>query len=163
MATAGHNLSQINPEELPSALGMRFACVVAEWNSEITYALYEGAKQALLACGAAGPDIRQVKVPGAVELTYAAKRLCQSEKYDAVIVIGNVIQGETKHFDFVCQSVTQGVTELNLRYDTPVIFCVLTDNTIEQSRARSGGIHGNKGVEAAVAALKMAGLRKVIG
>ncbi len=163
MATAGNNLSQFNPEELPSATGMRFACVVSEWNNEITSALYEGAKNTLLACGAAGHDVTQVKVPGAVELTYAAKRLCQSEKFDAIIAIGNVIQGETKHFDFVCNSVTQGITELNLRFDTPVIFCVLTDNNIEQSRARSGGVHGNKGIEAAVAALKMAGLRKIIG
>lgn len=163
MATAGHNLSDFNPEELPSATGMRFACVVSEWNDEITSALYDGAKEALIACGAAGHDITQIKVPGAVELTYAAKRLCQSERYDAIIIIGTVIQGETRHFDFVCQSVTQGFTELNLRYDTPVIFCVLTDNNIEQSRARAGGVHGNKGVEAAVAALKMAGLRKIIG
>ena len=79
---------------------------------------------------------------------------------DAVIAIGTVIQGETKHFDFVCQGVTQGINELNLKGDIPVIFCVLTDNTIEQSRARSGGIHGNKGTEAAIAAIKMAQLRK---
>lgn len=163
MATAGTNLSEFNPEDLPNANGMRFACVVSEWNDEITSALYEGAKSTLMACGAAGHDITHVKVPGAVEITFAAKRLCASEKYDAIIAIGNVIQGETRHFDFVCNSVTQGITELNLRYNTPVIFCVLTDNNIEQSRARSGGIHGNKGTEAAVAALKMAGLRKLIG
>jgi 6,7-dimethyl-8-ribityllumazine synthase len=96
--------------------------------------------------------------PGAVELTYGAKCLHENEEPDAVIVVGCVIQGETKHFDYVCQSVTYGITELNLSYDAPTIFCVLTDNTIEQSRARSGGIHGNKGVEAAVAALKMMAL-----
>lgn len=163
MATAGHNLSDFNPEELPKATGMRIACVVSEWNSEITNALYQGARDILMACGAAGHDVTQVKVPGAVEITYTAKKLCESKKYDAIIAIGNVIQGETKHFDFVCQSVTHGVTELNLQFDTPVIFCVLTDNTIEQSRARAGGIHGNKGTEAGVAALKMAGLRKILG
>lgn len=163
MATAGNNLSLYDPEKLPKATGMRFACVVSEWNSEITNGLFNGAKEVFKACGAASHDVVHIPVPGAVELTFAAKKLCQSKKYDAVIVIGTVIQGETKHFDYVCQSVTHGVTELNLQYDTPVIFCVLTDNNIEQSRARSGGEHGNKGIEAAVAALKMAGLKKIIG
>jgi 6,7-dimethyl-8-ribityllumazine synthase len=102
--------------------------------------------------------IISIDVPGAVELTYAAKRIHEQEEPDAVIIVGCVIQGETKHFDYVCQSVTYGVTELNLSYDAPTIFCVLTDNTIEQSRARSGGVHGNKGTEAAVAALKMMAL-----
>lgn len=163
MATAGNNLSLYDPEKLPTATGMRFACVVSEWNSEICNALYNGAQEVFQACGAARHDVVHIPVPGAVELTFAAKKLCESKKYDAVIVIGTVIQGETKHFDYVCQSVTHGVTELNLKYNTPVIFCVLTDNTIEQSRARSGGEHGNKGIEAAVAALKMAGLKKILG
>lgn len=162
MATAGNNLSKINPDKLPSATGMRFACVVSEWNEEITSALYKGASEALMTCGAARHDVIHIPVPGTVEITFAAKRLCESENYDAIIAIGNVIQGETKHFDYVCQSITHGITELNLHHQTPVIFCVLTDNNIEQSRARSGGIHGNKGVEAAVAALKMAGLKKII-
>jgi 6,7-dimethyl-8-ribityllumazine synthase len=163
MATTGQNLSHFNPQELPSAAQMRLACVVSEWNNEITSALFKGAQEVFLACGAAKHNVFHVPVPGAVELTFAASQLCKSKRYDAVIVIGTVIQGETKHFDYVCESVTHGITELNLRYDTPVIFCVLTDNNIEQSRARSGGIHGNKGVEAAVAALKMAGLKKVLG
>lgn len=162
MATAGHNLSAINPDLLPSGQGMKIACVVAEWNSEITHALYEGAKEALQACGVLPNDIHHFTVPGTVEITYAAKKLCQGEHYNAIIAIGNVIQGQTRHFDFVCDSVTQGVTQLNLDYDTPVIFCVLTDNTIEQSRARSGGEHGNKGVEAAAAAIQMAGLRNLL-
>ncbi len=163
MATEGTNLSHYDPESLPKAGGMRFACVVSEWNSEITSALYKGALEVLINCGAARHDVVHIPVPGAFELTFAAKRLCQSRKYDAVIAIATVIQGETKHFDYVCQSVTEGITQLNLTYDTPVIFCVLTDNNIEQSRARSGGQHGNKGIEAAVAALKMAGLKKVLG
>ena len=162
MATAGNNLSQYDPEALPKATNMRFACVVSEWNHDVTDALYLGAKEALEACGAAKMDIRHISVPGAVELTYACKKLCESDEYDAIIAIGNVIQGETKHFDFVCNSVTQGVTELNLRFDTPVIFCVLTDNNKQQSLDRAGGKHGNKGIEAAVAALKMAGLRKTV-
>lgn len=162
MATAGHNLSAINPELLPNGEGMKIACVVAEWNAEITDALYQGAKEALLACGVLPNDVHHYAVPGTVEITYAAKKLCEGGQYNAIIAIGNVIQGETKHFDFVCQSVTQGVTQLNLDYDTPVIFCVLTDNTIEQSRARSGGEHGNKGVEAGAAAIQMAGLRNLL-
>ena len=161
MATASVNLSDFDATELPDASEMEFGLVVAEWNAEITDALAQGAISTLKACGAKGMKIKRFSVPGTMELTYGAKLLCQKEKFDAVIVIGTVIQGETRHFDFVCQSVTHGVTELNLQYDTPVIYCVLTDNNIEQSKARSGGKHGNKGIECAVAALKMAGLRKV--
>ncbi len=162
MATAGHDLSAIDPQNLPDGREMKIACVVAEWNAEITSALFEGAKAALQSCGVLPLNIHHYGVPGTVEITYAAKKLCEGKQYDAVIAIGNVIQGETRHFDFVCDSVTQGITELNLRFDTPVIFCVLTDNTIEQSRARAGGKHGNKGAEAAAAALRMAGLRKLL-
>ncbi|MGB1185160.1 MAG: 6,7-dimethyl-8-ribityllumazine synthase, partial [Schleiferiaceae bacterium] len=108
--------------------------------------------------GVSADGIVEWDVPGAVELTFAARQLHEQEEPDAIIVIGCVIQGETKHFDYVCQSVTYGITELNLSYDAPTIFCVLTDNTVEQSRDRSGGKHGNKGVEAAVAALKMMSL-----
>lgn len=161
MATSSVNLSDFDASELPDASEMEFGLVVAEWNAEITNSLAQGAISTLKACGAKGMKIKRFNVPGSMELTYGAKLLCQREKYDAIIVIGTVIQGETKHFDYVCQSVTHGVTELNLQYNTPVIYCVLTDNTIEQSRARSGGEHGNKGVECAVAALKMAGLQKV--
>ncbi|MGB0177933.1 MAG: 6,7-dimethyl-8-ribityllumazine synthase, partial [Owenweeksia sp.] len=104
----------------------------------------------------------RLNVPGTFELPFGAKLLCEKDIFDAVIVIGCVIQGETKHFDFVCQGVTHGISQLNLDYDTPVIFCVLTDNNIEQSKARSGGKHGNKGVECAVSAIKMAALRRVL-
>lgn len=160
MATAGNNLSDYNKQDLPDAKHFRIGLVVAEWNAEITDALFDGAQQVLLEAGCPSDQIIRVDVPGTFELTYGAKLLCQSESYDAIVVIGTVIQGETRHFDYVCQSVTDGVTQLNVAYATPVIYCVLTDNNIEQSRARSGGAHGNKGIECAVAALKMAQLRR---
>lgn len=162
MATAGVDLSAFNKEELPDTSGMRFGIVVAEWNEEITEALYQGAFDTFIATGTPERQITRINVPGTFELVYGAKQLCEKDIFDAVVVIGNVIQGETRHFDFVCEGVTQGVVDLNVRYDTPVIFCVLTDNNIEQSRARSGGEHGNKGVECAVAAVKMAALRRVV-
>lgn len=159
MATAGKNLSLFDPKDFPKAASYRIGLVQSEWNREITDALYQGAVDTLRACAVKERNIHHLVVPGAVELTYACKSLCDRGDLDAVIAIGVVIQGETKHFDFVCQSVTHGITELNLQYATPVIFCVLTDNNIEQSRARAGGIHGNKGVEAAVAALRMAAIK----
>lgn len=162
MATAAVNLSDFNKEELPDTSGMRFGIVVAEWNSEITEALYQGAFETLKKTGTPEDQITRINVPGTFELVFGGKLLCERDIFDAVIVIGTVIQGETRHFDFVCEGVTQGVKDLNIRYDTPVIFCVLTDNNIEQSRARSGGKHGNKGIECAVAAVKMAALRRVL-
>ncbi len=158
MATAHQHLDSTNNSSVPSGAGKVVAIIRAEWNHEITHGLAEGARTTLIEHGVDPEHIISVDVPGAVELTYAAKRIHEQEEPDAVIMVGCVIQGETKHFDYVCQSVTYGVTELNLSYDAPTIFCVLTDNTIEQSRARSGGVHGNKGVEAAVAALKMMAL-----
>jgi len=158
MATAHQHLDSTNDAFVPSGEGKVIAIIRAEWNDEITSALAAGAHQTLTQHGVDPEHIISIDVPGAVELTYAAKRIHEQEEPDAVIIVGCVIQGETKHFDYVCQSVTYGVTELNLSYDAPTIFCVLTDNTIEQSRARAGGIHGNKGTEAAVAALKMMAL-----
>ena len=158
MATAHQHLDSTNDAFVPSGEGKVIAIIRAEWNDEITHGLAEGARKTLVEHGVDPEHIISVDVPGAVELTFAAKRIHEQEEPDAVIIVGCVIQGETKHFDYVCQSVTYGVTELNLSYDAPTIFCVLTDNTVEQSRARSGGIHGNKGVEAAVAALKMMAL-----
>lgn len=158
MATAHQHLDSTNDQNVPSGEGKLVAIVRAEWNDEITSNLAAGAKQTLLQHGVSEDAIIEWDVPGAVELTYGARKVHDNEEPDAVIIVGCVIQGETKHFDYVCESVTYGVTELNLTYDAPTIFCVLTDNTIEQSRARSGGEHGNKGVEAAVAALKMMAL-----
>ena len=119
--------------------------------------MLKGAVDTLLDCGVAESNIRIIHVPGSFELIYGAKKM-QQQLVDAVITIGSVIKGETKHFDFVCDGVTQGIKDLNILHDVPVIFCVLTDNNLQQSVERSGGIHGNKGVEAAVTAIKMAHL-----
>ncbi len=154
MATAHSNLSAYDKAEVPSGEGKKISVVVAEWNEAITENLYKGAYATLLDCGVRSSDINRINVPGSFELVYGAKKAL-GKSVDAVIVIGSVIQGQTKHFDFVCQGVTQGITALNLEGKAPVIFCVLTDNTIAQAEDRSGGKHGNKGVEAAVAALKM--------
>ena len=159
MATAHTNLSAFNPEEVPSGKGLRITVVVAEWNQQITENLFQGAEEALLACGVSKDNILRTNVPGSFELVFGAKKALEKGA-DAVIVIGSVIQGETKHFDFVCQGVTQGIVQLNLSANAPVIFCVLTDNTLQQAIDRSGGQHGNKGVEAAVTALKMVALAK---
>ena len=161
MATAGINLSAYDKTTIPNAKDFRFGIVVSEWNPEITEGLFQGAFDALKDCGAINDNIVRWNVPGSFELIYGCKRMTQSyDMLDAVIAIGNVIQGETKHFDFVCEGVTQGIKDLNVQGDTPVIFCVLTDNTKQQSIDRSGGIHGNKGTEAAIAAIQMAQLRK---
>lgn len=165
MATANHNLSNYDKATIPSAKDFRFGIVVSEWNTEITEGLWQGAFDALIDCGALKENIVRWNVPGTFELTYGAARMSKSiyadsGMLDAIIVIGCVIQGETKHFDFVCEGVTQGIKDLNLKGDIPVIFCVLTDNNRQQSIDRSGGKHGNKGTEAAVTAIKMAELRK---
>ncbi len=159
MATENKNLSEYDKNTIPNANGFRFGIVVSEWNETITSGLYKGAVEALLDCGVLQENILTWNVPGSFELVYGAKRLIDTQKVDAVITIGCVIQGETKHFDFVCEGVTQGIKDLNILTDVPVIFCVLTDNTLQQSIDRSGGKHGNKGTEAAIAAIKMADLR----
>ena len=159
MATANHNLSDYDKNAVPNAKGFRFGIVVSEWNPKVTEGLYQGAHNALLDCGALREHILRIDVPGSFELVYGAKHLI-AKNLDAIIAIGCVIQGETRHFDFVCEGVTQGIKDLNVIYDTPVIFCLLTDNTLQQSLDRSGGKHGNKGTEAAIAAIKMAQLRQ---
>lgn len=155
MATANKNLSEYDKSALISAKDLKIALVVSEWNDQITNGLYQGAIDVLIDCGAIPSNLHRYDVPGSFELIFGAKKALKKNTYDAVIVIGCVIEGETKHFDFVCHGVTQGIAELNVAYDVPTIFCVLTDRTMEQSIARSGGLHGNKGTEAAVAALKM--------
>ncbi|MGB3606616.1 6,7-dimethyl-8-ribityllumazine synthase [Psychroserpens sp.] len=159
MATANHNLSNYDKTTIPNAKDFRFGIVVSEWNDTITNGLYKGAYDALIDCGATTDHIIKWDVPGSFELIYGSKKMIEYQ-VDVVIAIGCVIQGETKHFDFVCEAVTHGIKELNLKSDTPVIFCVLTDNTMQQSIDRSGGIHGNKGTEAAIAAIKMADLHR---
>ena len=159
MATANFNLSVYNPSEVPLGSVYTIALVVSEWNTKITEPLFEGAYATLIKHGVLVSNISRINVPGSFELIYGAKH-AQNQGVDAVIVIGSVIQGETKHFDFVCQGVTQGIKDLNIQSDIPVIFCVLTDNNLQQALDRSGGKHGNKGVEAAIASLKMASLSK---
>lgn len=157
MATT--NLSLYDNESIPDASSFKFALVVSEWNPEITQNLHDGALSTLLEHGAKQENIISVQVPGSFELIYGCKHVLKHEKLDAVIAIGTVIRGETEHFTFVCEGVTQGIKDLNLTFDAPTIFCVLTDNTKQQSIDRSGGKHGNKGVECAVAAIKMAALK----
>jgi 6,7-dimethyl-8-ribityllumazine synthase len=158
MATEFHNLSSYDANGIPDGTGMRIGIVVSEWNSHITNKLLEGACETLLKFGVKADDIVVEYVPGSIELTYGAKLLIEETDVHAVILLGCVIQGETPHFTYVCQSVTHGTTELNLKYDIPIIFGVLTTNTPEQAKARAGGRHGNKGDEAAITALKMIAL-----
>ncbi|HYD89987.1 MAG TPA: 6,7-dimethyl-8-ribityllumazine synthase [Flavobacterium sp.] len=160
MATVNKNLSHYDKNTIPNAKDFRFGIVVSEWNDNITSNLHKGAIEALLENGVPQDSIISWDVPGSFELVYGSKRMIDTQSVDAVIAIGCVIQGETKHFDFVCEGVTQGIKDLNIHTDVPVIFCVLTDNTLQQSIDRSGGKHGNKGTEAAIAAIKMASLRQ---
>ena len=156
MATENKNLSSYDKATIPNAKDLRFGIVVSQWNPEITEGLFIGAKAALLDCGAIENNIIRWNVPGSFELVYGCKKMIMDQKPDAVIAVGSVIRGETEHFHFVCSAATQGIKDLNVGFDTPVIFCLLTDDNIEQARARSGGKHGNKGSEAAIAAIKMA-------
>ena len=160
MATENKNLSEYDKNTIPNAKDFRFGIVVSEWNDSITEGLFSGAIEALLENQVPAQHIIRWNVPGSFELVYGAKKMLQTQNVDAVIAIGCVIQGQTKHFDFVCEGVTQGIKDLNVQTDIPVIFCVLTDNTMQQSIDRSGGIHGNKGTEAAIAAIKMAFIRQ---
>ena len=160
MATANKNLSNYDKNTIPNAKDFRFGIVVSEWNDTITNGLYSGAERALIDCGALPQNIIRWNVPGSFELVYGSKKMIETQNVDVVITIGCVIKGETMHFEFVCEGVTQGIKDLNVLSDVAVIFCVLTDNTEQQSIDRSGGIHGNKGTEAAIAAIKMAYLRQ---
>jgi 6,7-dimethyl-8-ribityllumazine synthase len=160
MATKNKNLSAYNPEEIPSAKKMIFGIVVSDWNSEITHALLDGAYKTLIEHGAKEDSILVKHVPGSFELTLGAQFMAEYGDLDAVICLGCVIQGETRHFDFICQSVTHGITELNMNYNIPFVFGLLTTNNMDQAIDRAGGKHGNKGIEAAITAIKMAALQK---
>ena len=155
MATSFHNLSDYDTASVPSARGMRFGIVVSEWNKEITGSLLDGAYNVLVKHGAAEADITVMTVPGSFELVYGASRMMKSKKFDAVIAIGCVVRGDTPHFDYICEGATQGLADLNREGDIPVIYGLLTCNTMEQAEARCGGILGNKGDECAVTAIKM--------
>ncbi|MGL6180287.1 MAG: 6,7-dimethyl-8-ribityllumazine synthase [Tannerellaceae bacterium] len=155
MATAYQNLSSYDFDSVPDASEMSFGIVVAEWNKNITETLLEGACNTLERHGVKAGNIVVTRVPGSFELTFAAKQLADHKEIDAVIVLGCVVRGDTPHFDYVCDSVTQGITELNLMYDIPFIFGLLTTDNMQQAEDRAGGIHGNKGDECAISAIKM--------
>ena len=159
MATVGKNLSSYDPSDLPNGARFKVGIVVSEWNKEYTKGMLDGAMEVLRAAGVM--NITTKWVPGSFELVLGSQMLLEAENLDidGVIAIGSVIRGETAHFDYVCSAVAQGIKDVNLKTGKPVSFCVLTDNTEEQAKARSGGKHGNKGTEAAVVVLKMLALR----
>ncbi len=155
MASSLHNLSDYDIHSVPDATGMRVGIVVSEWNDKITGALLEGACQTLMKHGVREEDIKVKTVPGSFELVYGASRLVNSGLVDAVIAIGCVIRGDTPHFEYICQGTTQGLADLNKEGRVPVIYGLLTCNTLEQAQERCGGMLGNKGDECAVTAIKM--------
>lgn len=162
MATNLKNLSDYDPSKVPSAENMKFGIIVSEWNPTITDALMNGAYSTLQKHGAISDNIIVAHVPGSFELTHGASQLLKRTKVDAVICLGCVIKGDTPHFDYVCQGVTQGITSLNIKQKKPVIFGVLTTDNQQQALDRAGGKLGNKGDEAAITAIKMVALTKEI-
>ncbi|MFD1550926.1 6,7-dimethyl-8-ribityllumazine synthase [Putridiphycobacter roseus] len=160
MATALKNLSEYDKDNIPDGADYKIGIVVSEWNHNITGNLLKGAEEALLENGVLANNILVKYIPGTFELPTAAQFMANYTEVDGIITIGSVIQGETKHFDFVCEAAAQGVKDVALKHNLPVIFCVLTDNNLQQAIDRSGGKHGNKGVEAAVACLKMIELQE---
>jgi 6,7-dimethyl-8-ribityllumazine synthase len=163
MASALKNLSEYNDENIPDAGQLTFGIVVSEWNTRITHALYEGCFETLVKHGASEQNIHTVQVPGSFELPAGAKILAGSKRFDAIICLGCVIKGETKHDEYINNAVATGLTGLSIASGIPFIFGVLTPNNMEQALDRAGGKHGNKGVEAAVTAIRMAALRKELG
>ena len=159
MASSLKNLSDYDPATIPDGSTLKVGIVVSQWNEEITAALLEGALNTLAKHGVSRANILVRTVPGSFELPYGARIVAEQFTPHAVICLGCVIQGETKHFDYICQGVTKGITELNLDYDIPFIFGVLTTDNFQQAKDRAGGKHGNKGDEAAITALKMTNLR----
>ena len=159
MATTNNNLLDFNKDPLPDSSNMKIGIVVSQWNNKITDGLYNGAFTTLIESGVSENNIEKIEVPGSFELIFGAKLLSRKD-VDAIICLGSVIQGETKHFDYVCQAVSNGIKDLNISLNIPVIFGVLTDNTMEQAVNRSGGKLGNKGVEAAVTAINMVHLNQ---
>ena len=158
MASVGNNLSKEIKFPISNPDKLKIGIVVSDWNSHITERLLNGTLSVLENSGIKSENITVKNVPGTFELPLGAQYMLDKNLVDGIICIGCVIQGETKHFDFVCQGVTQGIVSLNLSSNRPIVFCVLTDNTLQQAIDRSGGQHGNKGVEAAVTALKMIAL-----
>ena len=157
MATNINNNFDLDSSDLSNIDNIKFGIVVSNWNKNITDNLYDGAFDTLLKYGAKENNIKKLEVPGSFELVYGCKKM-QNENLDVIIAIGCVIKGETDHYDYICSSVSNGITQLNIINDTPIVFCVLTDHNIEQSISRSGGKHGNKGVESAITAIKIASI-----
>ena len=155
MSSANSNLKNLDFNKIPSAKGLKFGIVVSKWNSQITDKLLDGCIDLLKTKDATDQNIKILHVPGSFELVYGCNSLID-KGYDAIIAIGSVVRGETKHFDFICNATSNGIKDLNLLGKCPIIFCVLTDENIQQSIDRSGGKFGNKGVEAAIAAIEMA-------
>ena len=158
MSTNHPNLSYYDMASVPSGDNLTVGLVVSEWNEDITESLYSGAYDTLVERGVISNNIKRINVPGSFELVYGSKKMIQSN-VDVVIAIGCVIKGETEHFNYICHSVSNGIIDLNINFNTPVVFCVLTDNNKQQSLDRSGGKHGNKGVEAAITALKLSAIK----
>ena len=156
MATELHHLSEYDETTVPDASNMCFGIVVSEWNKEITGALLKGAVSTLQRHGAIPENIHVKRVPGSFELIYGAHQMSRNDGYDAIIVLGSVIRGETPHFDYICSGVTYGIARLNATSAIPVIFGLLTTNDLQQAKDRSGGKLGNKGDECAIDAIKMA-------
>ena len=156
MATALHNLSEYDTTTIPDASNMCFSIVVAEWNPEITGALLEGAVNTLQKHGAIPENIHVKTVPGSFELIYGAHQMTLRGMYDAIIILGCVIRGETPHFDYICQGVTAGIARLNTTSEIPIIYGLLTTENLQQAKDRSGGKLGNKCDECAIDAIKMA-------
>tara|TARA_B100000959_G_scaffold258640_1_gene293682 strand:- start:3129 stop:3602 length:474 start_codon:yes stop_codon:yes gene_type:complete len=152
---SNNNNFDLEPDNVSKVKEMKFGIVVSNWNKNITNNLFDGAYKTLIKYGVKEANIKKIEVPGSFELVYGCKRM-QNKNVDAVIAIGCIIKGETDHYDYICSSVSSGITQLNIINDIPIVFCVLTDHNIDQSINRSGGKHGNKGIESAVAAIKMA-------
>lgn len=159
MSSAQKNLSEVEGSHAGNAAPFTFGIVVSEWNHEITGALLKGAKDTLIKHGALEQNILVKEVPGSFELTLGAQYMAENTMVDAVLCLGCVIQGETRHFDFICDAVANGITALNMKYNMPFIFGLLTPNDQQQAIDRAGGKHGNKGDEAAITAIKMLHLR----
>ena len=156
MATALHNLSEYDSNKVPNASNMCFGIVVAEWNPEITGALLDGCVKTLEKHGTLPENIHVKSVPGSFELVYGAQQMCKNDGFDAVIILGSVIRGETPHFDYICEGVTYGIAHLNAVQNIPVVYGLVTTNDLQQAQDRAGGRLGNKGDECAVVAIKMA-------
>ena len=160
MASNMKNSSEYGLEEIPDLSNTRIGIIVSEWNEDITSLLYSGCRKTLIDLGLKKKNLLKLQVPGSFELPGASKMLIESRKMDAIICLGCILQGETRHFEFISNAVARGIMDLNIRYTTPVIFGVLTPNDLAQAQDRAGGKHGNKGIEAAVSAVKMIVLKK---